>query len=121
VKAAYASATLSTISGIPRIASDHRPAATGAARANAPSAINTTPATRFLQILPDCGIGHPLPVDAIQEDEAESLSIKESQSRRPTLMSPRGRPSDMARSLPVPTSWLFPKCQFDILQSGAAW
>jgi hypothetical protein len=77
VKAAYASATLSTISGIPRIASDHRPAATGVARAKAPSAIKRAPATRFLKTPPDCGIGHPLPVDAIQEDKAMITVYKE--------------------------------------------
>jgi len=50
---------------MPRIASDQRPAAIGAAKATAPSAINTAPATRFLNSPDDCGMGlYLLAVDA---------------------------------------------------------
>jgi hypothetical protein len=42
------------------MASDHRPAAMGAARASTPSAINTAPAIRFLKTPEGCNIGYPL-------------------------------------------------------------
>ena len=56
----YASTTLKTIRGMPRIASDQRPAAIGAARAKAPSAINRAPATRLLNIPDERGMGRYL-------------------------------------------------------------
>jgi hypothetical protein len=58
------------IRGMPRIASDHRPVAMGAARASTPSAINRAPATRFPKIPEGCGMSHSLAVKAIQEGEA---------------------------------------------------
>jgi hypothetical protein len=49
--AAYASAKLKAIKGIPRIASDHRPANRGANSANTPKVISARPARRPLNFL----------------------------------------------------------------------
>src|SRR5262245_36158538 len=57
---AYASTRLSDLGGVPSAASDHRPAAIGAASASTPNTINTARAIRFLEAPEGCGIGHPL-------------------------------------------------------------
>jgi hypothetical protein len=67
-KAAYASATRNAISGIPRIASDHRPAARGAHKASTPKPIKKSPRTRFLKALDNAGMGcSPLRLQSVAE------------------------------------------------------
>ena len=68
----------------PEDRSDQRPAAMGADRAKAPSAINRAPATRILNIPEDRGMGrHPLALDAQLRTWREGPPVDHEASDRP--------------------------------------